>query len=186
MVILMDMTLCRVNKNNGVATEERKLPMRREREFESVYEMDKFLDRLTRLHYPGKEINATYQTIKISQVKELQKLMDETGAWSNHTFDNGNFSQQRCVPISYHLQKETKELTEALEKFFQSPTLLNKTDAEKEFSDCFILLLDAGNKFGLSAREMIYNAFDKLEINRKRKWGKPDEHGVVEHIREQE
>ena len=27
-------------------------------------------------------------------------------------------------------------------------------------------------------------ALDKLEENKKRKWGKPDENGVVEHIRE--
>ena len=53
-----------------------------------------------------------------------------------------------------------------------------------EFADCFMLLLDAASHYDLTAEELIEVTVTKLEINRQRKWGKPDKNGVVEHIRE--
>lgn len=183
MVILTDMTLCRVNKNNGVVIEERKIPMRKQHEYPAAFEMDKVLDRYTRIFFPGKEINASFKTIKTSQMIELQHLMNETGTWSDKTFGDGKFSQSRSISISYHLQKEAKELTEALEKYFSDPSDANTDAALEEFADVILLLLDSAGHFGMSARQMIMEGFKKLEINKKRQWGKPDEHGVVEHVR---
>jgi hypothetical protein len=54
-----------------------------------------------------------------------------------------------------------------------------------EYADCLILLLDAYRMNGGRADDLIETCYKKLEINRKRKWGKPDTNGVVEHIREE-
>jgi len=184
MVILFDMALCRVNLNNGIITEECKLPMRKNHEYASQFEMDLALNRFERRYFPGKRINASFKTIKIGQSTELQNLMDEIGAWSNKTFDNGNHTPKRSISISYHLQKEAKELTEALERYFANPSQANKDAVRKEIADVTTLLLDSGSKFGMTARQIILEGFKKLEINKKRTWGQPDQNGVVEHIRD--
>ena len=57
-------------------------------------------------------------------------------------------------------------------------------DDKVEYADCLILLLDAYCMAGGSADELIDTAFKKLEINKRRDWGTPDENGVVEHIRD--
>ena len=45
-----------------------------------------------------------------------------------------------------------------------------------------ILLLDAAKKAGISGTGLIRIGFIKLALNKKRKWGKPDKDGVIEHI----
>ena len=117
-------------------------------------------------------------------MKSLQKLMNEICEWSDKTFDNGKFTRSRCIPISYHLQKESVELTEALLEFANNPTIEMRMKVGKEYADLLILLVDSANHFGLNADELLTVAFNKLEENKKRKWGLPDENGVVEHIRE--
>lgn len=52
-----------------------------------------------------------------------------------------------------------------------------------EFADVFMLLLDAARKRGFMAEDLIQVTRLKLEVNRRREWGKPDKNGVVEHIR---
>lgn len=117
-------------------------------------------------------------------MENLQNLMNKTSAWSDKTFDNGQFNRSRCIPISYHLQKESKELTEALLDFANHPTIEMRMNVNKEYADALILLVDSANHFGLNADELLTVAFNKLEENKTRTWGTPDENGVVEHIRE--
>jgi len=118
--------------------------------------------------------------------ESLQNLMNETSAWSDKTFDEGRFRRNRSVSISYHLQKEAKELTEALKEFYSGgmPTLEFIEDTNKEFADVLILLMDAACHYGLNADQLLTVAFNKLEENKSRTWGTPDENGVVEHIRD--
>lgn len=53
-----------------------------------------------------------------------------------------------------------------------------------EFSDCFFLLFGAAAVAGMNY-DMICAAIQyKFEINKARKWGKPDADGVVNHIKE--
>ncbi len=122
-------------------------------------------------------------------MEQLQTLMNDISEWSDSTFGDG----QRNPAIVYHLKKEVDELIDALHKSntfgcdnsvgvgeFQRQ--LKKT--EMEFADCFMLLLDSAHHFSLSAEQLINLAREKLGINKARKWGKPDENGVVEHIRD--
>jgi len=114
---------------------------------------------------------------------QLQKLMDDISEWSDKTFGYG----QRNPAIIYHLQKEVNELIVSFHEFY---SVKSRSDFGKqvrkttmEYADCFILLFDSAHHFGLTAEEIIDLVHTKLEINKKRKWRKPDENGVVEHLK---
>lgn len=120
-------------------------------------------------------------------VSQLQSLMDDISQWSDATFGDG----QRNPAILYHLKKEVDELIEALTELAESGCddsvgigqfgrHIEKT--QMEYADCFMLLLDSAHHFGLTAEKLIKLTREKLEINKQRKWGKPDANGVVEHI----
>ena len=118
---------------------------------------------------------------------KLQNLMNDISEWSDATFGD----LQRNPAILHHLSKEVKELIDAVEKFQECSIQTTKyCESESlckstfdEFADCFMLLLDSAHHFGLSADTLIAFTHQKLEINKKRKWGKPDCNGVVEHIK---
>ena len=117
--------------------------------------------------------------------EDVQKLMDEIMEWSDATFGEG----QRNPAILHHLSKEVAELIEALKKFQQEDSISNIVKSEQnlkqlffEYADCFMLLLDSASHMGLTFDILYEYTKRKLEINRNRKWGKPDENGVVEHI----
>ena len=99
-------------------------------------------------------------------ITRVQQLQDEIANWSDATFGEGRPASR---PLN-HLAKEVLELIEA-------------PDDQMEYADCLILLLDAFRMAGGSADELIETCYRKLEINKKREWGTPDENGVVEHIR---
>jgi NTP pyrophosphatase (non-canonical NTP hydrolase) len=118
---------------------------------------------------------------------DLQKLMNDISEWSDKTFGNG----QRNPAIIYHLKKEVEELIAAIEKTNAAgsdPSVgigefsRERTMTRAEYADCLMLLLDSAHHFGISARELLSVTRGKLEINKVRKWGKPDENGVIEHI----
>lgn len=97
----------------------------------------------------------------------IQQLQNEIAKWSDATFGTGRPASR---PL-HHLAKEVQEVIAA-------------PDDKVEYADCLILLLDAYRMAGGSADELIDTAFKKLEINKWRGWGTPDENGVVEHIRD--
>jgi NTP pyrophosphatase (non-canonical NTP hydrolase) len=106
-------------------------------------------------------------------MEELQKLMDEIREWSDATFGE----RQRTIPILHHLIKEVPEAIEAC----KNP---KNDNGVYELADCFMLLLDACNHYDVDAAMLITYTYNKLSVNRKRKWGMPDENGVIEHIQE--
>ena len=91
-------------------------------------------------------------------------------SWQRQTFTNSSTTSKL-----YHLTEEIIELFEAI---------LDKggEDAESEFADCFILLFGAADQFGMSYEDICKAIDDKMNINYKRNWVKPDENGVVNHI----
>lgn len=105
--------------------------------------------------------------------------MDSQKAWSDATFGKNS----RNISISFHIQKEAKELTEALVYLDRERTEKNLADAKEEFADCLILLLDAASHTGLTAENLMEEVIKKFNINKRRTWGKPDANGVVEHIK---
>jgi len=121
-------------------------------------------------------------------MEELQKLMNDVSEWSNETFGEN----QRNPAIAYHLKKEVDELIEAINKSNEMGVdnsigvgefgrQIEKT--KYEYADCFLLLIDSANHFGIKAKELIDYSRKKLNICKGREWGEPDENGVVEHIK---
>lgn len=95
-----------------------------------------------------------------------QELQSDIGV-----FSDGVFGKSDPVAKLRHLAEEVQELIEAPQD-------------RMEWADCTILLIDAARKAGLSMDDLHKAARDKLEINKKRKWGKPNAAGIVNHIRQ--
>lgn len=118
---------------------------------------------------------------------DLQEYVNELAKWSNKTFG----AAQRNPAIAHHLKKEVDELIESLEVFQKDNNLRTPIQEANgffksvcyEYADCFMLLLDSAQHFGLSVERLMYYARKKLEINKARKWGKPDKNGVVDHLK---
>lgn len=73
-----------------------------------------------------------------------------------------------------HLKEEVNELAESIES--------NDTKRALEFADCILLIYGAAAADGMTYHNIMEAIDFKMSINRNRKWGKPDEKGVVKHI----
>lgn len=60
----------------------------------------------------------------------------------------------------------------------------NNPNKRHEYADCFFLLYGSANADGMTYEDICFAIQEKFEINKARKWGKPDENGVVNHIKE--
>tara|TARA_R110002049_G_scaffold231127_2_gene403456 strand:+ start:41322 stop:41630 length:309 start_codon:yes stop_codon:yes gene_type:complete len=91
--------------------------------------------------------------------------------WQNKTF-------VEATPLSKiaHLKEEVDEL--------ESDVLHQAEDRRLEFADCFLLLFGSAAADGMSYDDIVKCIDEKMEINYKRKWGKPQANGVVNHIKE--
>lgn len=98
---------------------------------------------------------------------------NEITEWQKQTFPDAT-----ALSKIAHLKKELPELEEALKEGWE------KTARFMEFADCFFLLFGAAAAAGMSYADIVEAIDQKYSINKSRKWGKPDENGVVEHIRE--
>lgn len=109
----------------------------------------------------------------MNETQKLQELMDDINRWADMTF---GADRSPMAPI-HHLKNEVIELIEAYDR-------QDHREIGLEFADCFILLLNGAAKYGILAEEIFDLVGRKMEINRQRKWGKPDENGVSQHIGE--
>jgi len=121
----------------------------------------------------------------------VQDIQDEIKKWSDENFG----SHRTGKPIAHHLKKEIDELIEAIDSFHKDrpygkdkKTLELLRERRKrvtfELADCMMLLLDIASHEQITFKLLMITVQEKLEINKKRKWGEPDENGVVEHIPE--
>lgn len=125
-------------------------------------------------------------------MKRIQKLQNDIKKWSDETFG----MYRTGLPIAHHLKKETDEVIDAISTLHQGiytngtreDGIKKLSDAHKrvlfELTDCLTLVMDIAAHEGITMEQLIDASFTKLEINKKRKWGEPDENGVVEHIHE--
>ena len=107
-------------------------------------------------------ITTPYDPITIQSVSdEIQKFSDTT------------FGEDRPFTAPLHHMK--LEVDEAIE-----------SGNEEEFADILLLLLDSYRKKHplKSTKDLLNCANAKIEKLKTRKWQKPDERGVVQHIRE--
>jgi len=101
-------------------------------------------------------------------------LQDETGTWGDATFPR---STARSVMA--HLTEEIDELAVEVEAFGANAVPTNRDALAEEAADCMLLLLHIAHKCGFDLEKA---ARAKLECNRARTWGEPDERGVVRHV----
>ena len=120
----------------------------------------------------------------------LKAFQDEVGAWGEETFGHS-------LPLSCHahLVEEVAELRKDLEAVSRaehdaSPKRPShaeiqylKEQAATETADCMLILLHIAHKLKF---DLLKVAQEKMQRNRKRTWGKPDENGVIEHTAEGE
>lgn len=96
---------------------------------------------------------------------ELQRLQDSIEAWSDPTF---GFNRPPASSL-HHLLEEVGEVISA-------------PDDRMEWADCMMLFLDSARRAGLTASDLISVTYEKLEINKRRKWGPPNADGFQKHI----
>ncbi len=90
--------------------------------------------------------------------------------------------QRETFPVAtalskiHHLDQEVQELRIDL--------INNEKDRRLEFADCFLLLFGAASADGMTYEDIVSCIAEKFEICKQRKWGKPDENGIVNHIKD--
>ncbi len=114
---------------------------------------------------------------------------NEQAKWSQETF--GADSKRGPKGPLKHLAKEVQEalvehasLEAAILMLDTRSASLSKQRLDSELVDCLFLVFDAARRSGMSYGELVQGAFEKLEINRNRKWNKPTSDEPVEHVRE--
>lgn len=99
----------------------------------------------------------------------LLELAADQSEWSQATF--GSDQERGPLGALRHLEREAREVQ------------ADPGNAE-EYADCFLLILDAARRAGLSPLELIRASSQKMDINRARKWPRPVDDHPVEHIRD--
>lgn len=100
---------------------------------------------------------------------DLRAFWREQAKWSQATF--GSDKERGPTGPLKHLAKEAVEAQ------------ANPTDL-MEFVDCLFLTFDATRRAGFTFQQLCDAAWDKLEINKARKWQKPTTDDAVEHVRD--
>ena len=126
-----------------------------------------------------------------NDLERIQTLQNDIKKWSDETF--GKY--RSASPMAYHLKKEVDELIGALERLYEGTytnsditavgvqELMKKNERILyELADCLTLVMDCASHVQIDMQSLISASEKKLEINKKRKWGVPDENGVVEYI----
>lgn len=119
------------------------------------------------------EVVNTNRYVYFMGYEYVRQLSAGIREWSDKAFGVG----RNGLSMAYHLKKEVDEVIQDIETF---------VDPGKELADCLMLVLDCASHSGISVRDLLKLTDEKLEINKNRKWGTPDENGVVEHIEEPE
>ena len=99
-----------------------------------------------------------------------EKQFYEITEWQSKTF-----GEATALSKIAHLKEEIEELLSDLQT--------NSDHKRSEWADCFILLFGAAKLDGMTFGDIISAIDDKMKVNYARKWGKPKENGVVNHIR---
>lgn len=110
----------------------------------------------------------------------VHDLARDLSRWSQETF--GPDDKKGPLGAVRHLKKEAEETEAALLRGGA------RAEVTVELADCLILVYDAARRHGVKPLELHKAAYDKLQVNKKRTWPKPDPENPdrpVEHIREE-
>lgn len=99
----------------------------------------------------------------------MEKQFNAITDWQRKTFKAAT-----ALSKVEHLIEEVQELKEDIKS--QNP------NRGHEYADCLFLLFGAAKADGFEYEDLVRFTEEKLEINKKRKWGTPDSNGVVKHV----
>lgn len=100
-----------------------------------------------------------------------KKMFEEITEWQKQTFPKST-----ALSNANHLTEEVKELTHDLT--WDKP----REQTLSEYADCFLLLFGSASLYGLSYEDICKAINDKMEVNKRRKWGEVNEGGYVKHV----
>jgi NTP pyrophosphatase (non-canonical NTP hydrolase) len=106
----------------------------------------------------------------------VDRFQREVGQWADRAFPRSSIRT-----IAAHFEDEAEEFVVAAEAVRFFPLDASVGDAD-EAADCLLLLLHYAHKRGFSLFDA---AREKHAANRGRRWGNPEERGVVKHVAEQ-
>lgn len=107
----------------------------------------------------------------------LEYFLNDVAKWQDVTFPSAD-------PLSklMHLREEIDELMEAFLYSFSPIPYVKNADIREEYADCFLLLYGSALKAGFTLDDIYQAMREKMELNKKRKWGEADENGVIKHL----
>lgn len=118
------------------------------------------------------ELEEMKPTIKDGDIMYFtpEKQFSEIVQWQKETFPGAT-----TMSKIEHLKEEIEELSISI--------AIDAVDKRLEYADCFMLLFGAAAADGMSYNDICAAIDEKMQINRSREWGLPDEKGVVHHIK---
>jgi len=102
-------------------------------------------------------------------VEAMKRFWTEQAAWSQATF--GTDAERGPSGPLKHLAKEVNE------------AMANPSDVF-EFADMLFLVFDSTRRAGFTYDQLLAACFEKLAINKARKWGPRTGDEPVEHVRD--
>lgn len=111
----------------------------------------------------------TGKTIDLGEA--LEDLAEDQAEWSQATF--GKDVDRGPIGALRHLELEAGEAIAAA---------INGINLEEELADCFLLILDASRRHGLTPPQLLRVAREKMAVNKSRSWPKPIADQPVEHV----
>lgn len=109
---------------------------------------------------------------------------EKSWEWSKKTF--GEIHQRGPMGPLDHLEKEVKEIKEAIGNGALPGGNIRIDDILKETVDAFLLIQDIAKRAGFTVEEFREACWEKLEENKRRKWppigSSPNK--AAEHIKE--
>lgn len=115
----------------------------------------------------------SYFACAIDLFEKITDLVNSQSDWSQKTF--GSDQERGPIGALRHLEIEAREAYEEWGMYVSGNSDL--LSVKEEFADCFLLLLDASRRAGLSFHELLDAAVAKHEKNKRREWPKVEAGG---------
>lgn len=96
----------------------------------------------------------------------MKKLQKDISKWQRETFGS---NWKHAYGLFHHLREEVGEVGKAYYDLKKLP---------EELADCVILLIGIADAYDINLEKAVK---DKMKLNKKRVWHKPNKKGVIKH-----
>lgn len=102
-----------------------------------------------------------------------KEMFEEITAWQREIF-----TKATALSAAIHLKEESFELVEAIENYAPGKRI------DHEYADVLLLAFGSASLYGFTYEDVCRIINEKMEINKRRQWGKVNEQGYVKHVDE--